>query len=59
MKTYIVRETVTLIRRIEAETKEAAISKARDKGIGDFEGVDCSLPERFEATEIGEDETGA
>lgn len=51
MKTYIVRETVVLIRRIEAETKEEAIAKVRDMSVADFEEVDCSVPEKFEVME--------
>lgn len=50
MPRYIVRETVTLIRYIEAESESEAIAKVREMGVGDFEEVDCSEPECITAT---------
>lgn len=49
MAVYIVRETVVLIRRIEANSEQEAIAKVRDMGVGDFDEVDCSEPERISA----------
>jgi len=39
---YAVRETVTLVWFVDAETDEEARDKARNLEIRDFEEVDCS-----------------
>ena len=42
MKQYAVREDLTLIFYVEADTKEEAIKKAKERGVRDFDEVDCS-----------------
>lgn len=42
MARYVVRETLTLIRYIEAENEADALSTVNDMGAGDFDEVDCS-----------------
>jgi hypothetical protein len=51
MAHYIVKETVVLIRYVEADTKEAAIASVKEMSVREFDEVDCSIESKFAAEE--------
>ncbi|WP_287228473.1 hypothetical protein [Mesorhizobium sp.] len=55
MTSYAVREDVTLIFYVEANSKEEAIAKMKERGVRDFDEVDCS-PRGLNKVEVEEDD---
>jgi uncharacterized protein YkuJ len=44
---YIVRETVTLVRYIDAKSEADALAQVKDMSAADFDEIDCSVPENI------------
>lgn len=51
---FIVKEVVTLVFEIEADSEAEALAKHRDMSARDFDEVDCSVPEKITIA-VGED----